>query len=187
MHVRFRRQHRYAATWLDEMKHWPCDAGNVEALTAKHARIVLPGINRLMQLDRQPFFAYDIFPNGILTAHTEWSVEDRFMQPGDTIVQEVHLPPFSRVSLKLVFGVRISHVSVSENRWCFAYQTLKGHVEKGESVFTLEAIRGRVWFSIATHSAPASAWMPAWLTSPYQDYCTRMALQHVQRQYAIII
>ncbi len=82
------------------------------------------------------------------------------MQIGDTILQQVFIPPVKQFSKKIIFGVRINAIINEAVRIGFSYETLEGHVEKGESTFTIEEIEGNIIFKIHTFSEPGS-----WLTS----------------------
>lgn len=130
-------------------------------------------------------FDYRIFPERILIALPQWSAEGRAMRVGDTIVQQVFLPPVAWPSQKLVFGVRIHGIVLEEARAGFSYETLEGHVERGISTFMLENSVGRCRFSVHTRSEPAQVLgrlVGPLFTRPYQAYCTRAALKHVREQ-----
>ena len=121
-----------------------------------------------------------------MTHQTQWQFEGRNMRPGDTIVQQVYIPPIKNVPLKLIFGVRIHSIIREAERIGFSYETLEGHVERGLSTFTIEQTRERkLIFKIHTFSEPgniASKLLAPVFALPYQAYCTREALKNVQRQ-----
>ncbi len=128
---------------------------------------------------------YRIFPPDIMTFKTQWRHEDRKMQIGDTIVQQVLFPPLPMYSLKMIFGVRVTDIIDEPLRKGFTYQTLEGHVEKGESTFTIEQLEKKLVFKIQTYSLPANRFLrilDPLLTFPYQGYCTMKALRNVRRK-----
>ncbi len=128
-------------------------------------------------------FDYKIFPPNIMTFKTQWGVEKRKMKIGDTIVQQAFLPPLSVFSLKIILGVRINSVIHEPARQGFSYETLEGHVEKGESLFTLEQHERGILFKIHTFSKPGNLLTKVaapFFSLPYQAYCTRCALMNVK-------
>jgi hypothetical protein len=130
-------------------------------------------------------FDYKIFPSNILTFLPEWEKEKRKMKIGDTILQQVFIPPTKLFSQKIVFGVRINNIIDETERKGFSYVTIDGHVEKGESTFTIEKNHGGLIFRIKTFSEPGNLLtklMGPIFTVPYQTYCTRKALENVKRQ-----
>jgi hypothetical protein len=131
------------------------------------------------------FFDYNIFPSSILTFKTQWRKENRKVNVGDTIVQQVFIPPFRTLSQKLIFGVRINRIINESHRRGFSYETLEGHVERGESTFVIEQHDKDLIFKIQTYSEPSNAFVKifgAWAAIPYQRYCTEQALKHVKQQ-----
>jgi uncharacterized protein (UPF0548 family) len=129
---------------------------------------------------------YAIFPSAIMRHLSEWHYHRRAMRVGDTIVQQVRIPPAGIFSLKLVFGVRIRAIIDEPGRKGFRYATLRGHPERGLSTFTFERSGNNLIFCIHTYSTPGNflAWIlgPVF-TRPFQAYCTRQALKWVKRQY----
>jgi len=75
-----------------------------------------------LQLDF--FFNYKIFPENILNFQTQWQVEGRSMRIGDTILQQVFLPPTQMLSQKIIFGVRICDMIDAKDKIGFSYETL---------------------------------------------------------------
>lgn len=137
----------------------------------------------LEELDLRPLFDYAIFPSHIMTHLTEWSVAGRAMEVGDTIVQQVYLPPTPSFSQKLIFGVRVNEIFDGPERKGFSYETLEGHVEKGISTFTVERSGNKLIFKIHTFSAPGnflSRLVGPIFSAPYQRFCTKAALGHVR-------
>lgn len=127
-------------------------------------------------------FDYKIFPGRIMVSLTQWALENRRMKVGDTIAQQVYIPPTKIFSQKIVFGVRISEIIDTPYKKGFSYETLEGHVEKGISTFTVEQRNGRILFRIQTHSTPSSPlarFLGPIFSVPYQTFCTREALEHV--------
>lgn len=136
-------------------------------------------------LDARILWDYNIFPDNILTHLGEWCLQNREMKVGDTIVQQVFIPPTKWFSTKIIFGVRVSEVIDEETRKGFSYETIDGHVEKGRSTFTLERTENRVIFKIQTYSAPGNLLtklLGPIFSRPYQTYSTRQALKNVKRQ-----
>lgn len=133
-------------------------------------------------------FDYQIFPSHIMRYKTQWQHEGRSIQAGDTIVQEVYIPPFKSLSQKIVFGVRIKEVIDTETIKGFSYETLEGHVEKGLSIFTLEQLDNSIIFKIHTYSAPGSfiSKLLPFFSLPYQAYCTRAALKNVKAKIELL-
>ena len=140
---------------------------------------------KLNDIDLSFFFAYKIFPDNIMTFFTEWGNENRKMNIGDTIMQQLYLPPTKIVSQKLIFGVRINEIINLPHKIGFSYETLEGHVEKGLSTFTVEQMAEEILFKIQTFSAPANLltkMVGPIFSVPYQTFCTKVALKNVKRQ-----
>ena len=117
-----------------------------------------------------------------MTGLTQWDSENRVMQVGDTIVQQVYLPPWKKFSQKIVFGVRINRIIDEPFKKGFSYETLDGHVEKGLSIFTFELENGNPIFKIETFSKPGNILtrlLGPIFSIPYQTYCTHAALKNV--------
>ena len=72
------------------------------------------------------------------------------MKIGDTILQQAFIPPTQSFSQKIIFGVRINNIIEETNRKGFSYETIEGHVEKGESTFTIEKGDKGLIFNIKT-------------------------------------
>ena len=128
-------------------------------------------------------FDYKIFPPNILTFLTQWHSEKREMKVGDTVLQQVYLPPMRKLSQKIIFAVRINQIINEKNRKGFSYETIDGHVEKGESTFTVERKDNQIIFKIHTFSEPGNllARVAApFFSIPYQAYCTRKALENTK-------
>ena len=137
------------------------------------------------QLSVDFLFDYKIFPSNIMTFKSQWRQEERKMKIGDTILQQVFIPPIRTYSQKIIFGVRIDSVIDETNRKGFSYVTIDGHVEKGESTFTIEKNDRGLIFNIKTFSEPGNfltKLVGPIFTIPYQTYCTRAALENVKRQ-----
>ena len=139
----------------------------------------------LGQVNLDFLFDYKIFPPNIMTFMTEWVKEKRKMKIGDTILQQAFIPPTKTFSQKVVFGVRINNIINETGRKGFSYVTIEGHVEKGESTFTIEKGDGGLIFKIKTFSEPGNLLtklIGPIFTVPYQTYCTRTALENVKKQ-----
>ncbi len=126
-------------------------------------------------------FNYHIFPFNILSAYPQWNKENRSVQAGDTIVQQINIPPFKKLSQRIIVGVKVKEVIDRENCKGFSYETLQGHVEKGISLFQIEQVNNKTFFKIETYSAPAQSMLKLIkpISSWYQDYCTEKALNNV--------
>lgn len=128
-------------------------------------------------------FDYKIFPSSILTFLTQWAQENRKMRIGDTILQQVFIPPTKVLSQKIIFGVRVNKIIDEADKKGFSYETIEGHVEKGESTFTFERSDQGLVFKIKTFSEPGNILtrlVGPVFTVPYQAYCTRRALENVK-------
>jgi hypothetical protein len=139
----------------------------------------------LGQINLDFLFDYKIFPPNIMTYMTQWGMEKRKMQLGDTILQQALIPPTKYFSQKIIFGVRINKIFDEKDRRGFSYETIDGHVEKGESTFTIEQTEQRLIFKIQTFSRPGNLLtklVGRIFTVPYQAYCTRRALENVRQQ-----
>jgi uncharacterized protein (UPF0548 family) len=130
-------------------------------------------------------FNYKIFPDNIMSYLTQWEAEKREMKIGDTIVQQVYLPPNKAFSQKIIFGVRINEMINTPYKIGFGYETLEGHVENGVSTFTVEQNNNEVLFKIRTYSAPGNVFtklLGPVFSVPYQTFCTKSALKNVRSQ-----
>ena len=139
----------------------------------------------IQNLDLDFFFDYKIFPNNIMTSWTQWQDEGRSMKIGDTILQQVFLPPTKVFSQKVIFGVRICDIIDTADKRGFSYETLSGHVEKGISTFAIEKRIDKFEFVIHTFSKPGNfltALLGPIFSIPYQTFCTKAALKNVKRQ-----
>ena len=154
-------------------------------LTEKTTTIGLDTNKTIDQIDLQFLFDYKIFPGNIMGYLTQWNIENREMRVGDTIVQHVYLPPTKMFSQKIIFGVRINEIIDELTRKGFSYETLKGHVEKGVSTFTLEQLNKKLIFKIHTFSAPGNVLtklLGPIFSAPYQTFCTNKALKNLKQQ-----
>lgn len=154
-------------------------------LKEKTTTIDVKSERTLDQLNLDFLFNYKIFPPSILTFLTEWGHENRKMKIGDTILQQAFIPPTKTFSQKIIFGVRINDIIDEAERKGFSYVTIEGHVEKGESTFTIEKSNGGLIFKIRTFSEPGNLLtrlVGPIFTVPYQTFCTRTALFNVKRQ-----
>lgn len=154
-------------------------------LVEKITEIELQTNKILDELDLNFFFNYKIFPSNILVYKTQWEIENREMQIGDSIVQQAFLPPIKTISQKIIFGVRINKIIDEKNKKGFSYETIEGHVEKGISIFTIENENGKLKCRIHTFSKPGNVLtkiVGPIITLPYQKYCTKKALEFVKYQ-----
>lgn len=180
----------------DQSKHFPKHLSflkgkevikyNITQLREKTDVIKISTAKSLHDLDTRFFFDYKIFPPNIMTFLTEWHYEKRRMEVGDTIAQQVFIPPFKFFSQKIVFGVRINKIITDSTKVGFSYETLQGHVEMGESTFTIEQLQtGQMVFKIHTFSKPGNIitqLMAPFFSLPYQTFCTKHALKNVKQQ-----
>ncbi len=184
MKISFLNQAKRFPEHLQQLKQVAVMPYDKKLLVEKNSVIEIEGISKLSELNTSHFFDYRIFPEYILNAYSQWTDEKRTMQTGDTIVQQVFLPPFPACSQKAIFGVRIKELIHENTQIGFSYETLEGHVEKGISYFLLEETDQGVVFRIRTFSKPGnflSKLLGPLFSVPYQTYCTRKALQHVKR------
>jgi hypothetical protein len=154
-------------------------------LNEKTTTIDVKSEKTLEQLNLDFLFDYKIFPSSILTFLTQWGHENRKIKIGDTILQQAFIPPTKTFSQKVIFGVRINNIIDEPERKGFSYVTVEGHVEKGESTFTIEKNNGGLIFKIKTFSEPGNLLtklVGPIFTVPYQTFCTRTALRNVKRQ-----
>lgn len=156
-----------------------------EQLTEKISVIALDTNKHLADVNLNTLFDYNIFPDNIMHHHAQWKEENRRMQVGDTIVQQVYLPPVKSFSQKIIFGVRVNEIIDQKDKKGFSYETLNGHVEKGISTFTVEqGEHQQLIFKIHTYSAPGNLLariLGPVFSTPYQTFCTKSALAHVKK------
>lgn len=65
---------------------------------------------KIDQLNLDFLFEYQIFPDNIMTFKNQWTDESRRMEIGDTIAQQVYIPPTKTFSQKVIFGVRVNEI-----------------------------------------------------------------------------
>lgn len=182
----FADQQNKFSIFLRQLCSAPVSVYNLQELREKRTEIEICTSRELAEIDLGFLYDYRIFPSSIMNYLAEWTAENRNMRVGDTILQQINLPPFPNFSQKIIFGVRIKEVINEPKRRGFSYETLEGHVERGVSTFTLEE-RGsnKIVFVIHTFSKPATfiAKSASYIFSlPYQKYCTGRALRHVKQQ-----
>ncbi|MCH8904020.1 MAG: DUF1990 family protein [Bacteroidetes bacterium] len=166
---------------LEGLKEKSVRAYDINRMTEK---VSIININQAPS-DYKFLFDYKIFPENIMTFLTEWKLDNREMNIGDTIVQQIYLPPTRLFSQKVIFGVRINELIDEPGIRGFSYETLEGHIEKGVSTFTLEQKDGETLFKIRTFSTPGNMFikiMAPVFSVPYQTFCTTRALKYVKRQ-----
>jgi hypothetical protein len=166
---------------LERLKSCPPIPYTENLLKHKIGIKVISNHQHLSPLDAESLFNYRIFPESILQAYPQWRHENREMKVGDTIVQQIYIPPFPRFSQKIIAGVRIKEIFNTEARKGFSYETLKGHPEKGVSVFSLEQQDSTLVFKIETYSSASGKFLSLFqpLSAFYQAYCTKKALENV--------
>lgn len=156
-----------------------------ENLKEKTTTVELQTSRKLDQLNLDFLFDYKIFPDKIMTFLTQWTAENRKMKVGDTIAQQVYIPPTKIFSAKIFFGVRVNEIIDKADRKGFSYETLEGHVEKGVSTFTVEQLDSKLVFKIQTYSTPGNIMtklLGPIFSVPYQTFCTKSALENVKKQ-----
>lgn len=141
---------------LMELKSKPVMHYDKTRLKEKTTSVVIETTKSLDEWDLDFLFQYRIFPEHIMAYLGEWSLAYRSMQVGDTILQQVYLPPIKLFSQKILFGVRINALINEPIRKGFSYETLEGYVEKGISTFTVEEQQGQIRFKIHTFSTPGN-------------------------------
>ena len=175
---------------LEELKSRDIKKYDRSKIKEKITTIPINSNKTLEQTYLKFFFDYRIFPEKILTFLSQWNAENRNMQVGDTIVQQVFLPPINPVSGKIIFGVRINRIFSSHEKRGFSYETLEGHIETGESSFTIEKIPGdSLICKIHTFSGPGNfltRLVNPIFAAPYQSYCTKLALENIKRQIELL-
>lgn len=170
---------------LKELMTRPVMKYSRQKLREKTSTVELTTAKKLPDVPLSFLFDYKIFPSTIMAFQTQWTLENRKMKAGDTILQQVFIPPAPAFSQKIIFGVRINSIIDEPTRKGFSYETLEGHVEKGESTFTIEETEKGLIFKIQTFSEPATCLtklLGPLFSLPYQAYCTRTALENVKRQ-----
>lgn len=186
MRIYLTDQSKKFAQHLELLKRQPVMRYDKARLVEKTTIIPIDTIKELQALSTGFFFDYKIFPTSIMTFLAEWNFESRNMQVGDTIVQQAFIPPFRRFSQKIIFGVRIKDIINEPTRVGFSYETLRGHVEKGISIFTIEKTEDRkTIFKVHTFSTPGNILtqlVGPIFSVPYQTFCTRQGLSNVKRQ-----
>lgn len=154
-------------------------------LTEKIKIIEINTTKKIEQLNLDFLFDYQIFPDNIMIYKNQWNDENRKLKIGDTIAQQVYIPPTKTFSQKLIFGVRINEIIDQTDKKGFSYETLEGHVEKGISTFTVEQLENKLIFKIQTYSTPGNFFtklLGPIFSVPYQSFCTKKALKNVKRQ-----
>ena len=154
-------------------------------LTEKITTIAINTTTKIDQLNLDFLFDYQIFPDNIMTFKNQWTDENRKMKIGDTIAQQVFIPPTKTISQKIIFGVRVKEIINQADKKGFSYETLEGHVEKGISAFTVEELDNKLVFKVQTYSTPGNIMtklLGPIFSVPYQTFCTKTALKNVKRQ-----
>lgn len=154
-------------------------------LIEKISTIEIKTAKNIDQINLDFLFDYHIFPDKIMTFISQWADEKRKMRIGDTIVQQVFIPPTKIFSQKIIFGVRVNEIIDQPQKKGFSYETLEGHVEKGISTFTVEHIDNKLIFTIQTYSSPGNILtkiLGPIFSVPYQTFCTKSALKNVKWQ-----
>ncbi|WP_423147162.1 DUF1990 family protein [Rubrolithibacter danxiaensis] len=155
-------------------------------LKEKNTTYSIPCNKDFSELSFDFLFTYNIFPSNILVYTAEWSLSKRQMQKGDTIIQQIYFPPLKGLSSKVITGVRINNTFKENNIVGFSYETLKGHIEKGISTFSISQLTNELAFTIHTYSKANNVILDffyAIFSSPYQDFCTTQALKNMIKEF----
>lgn len=185
MRIYLKNQNTNFKKHLDFLKTIEVMSNDKTSLTEKTTSIDLKTTKKLEEINLDFFFDYQIFPDNIMTFKTQWKDEKRKMKVGDTIVQQVYIPPTKIFSQKIIFGVRINEIIDQVDKKGFSYETLEGHVEKGVSTFTIEQLDNKLVFKVQTYSTPGNfltKLLGPIFSVPYQTFCTKAALENVKRQ-----
>ena len=188
MKISLTDQHKRLVHCLPLCKPLPLSYNDPTILREQETQLLVPTRTPVHDLSRCNvtfLFEYQIFPPPILVFAAEWQVQQRTLQVGDVIVQQVFLPPLS-LSIKCIFAVRILEVTRQPAQIGFSYGTLQGHVERGISEFSLRLRHDSVYATIHTYSAPglfiSRAVAPIFIR-PYQRYCTKRALERMRSTF----
>ncbi len=182
MNIYLSSQERNFKSYLNFLKHRKIIPYDKSKLKRKESEIHIESNSDIKNLNLNFFYNYNIFPKNIMAFLTEWRVENRNMRVGDTIVQQIHVPPSELFSIKLICGVRIREIISEPNRQGFSYETLMGHTERGISTFTFEHQDNTILFRIQTFSEPSSLLtrLTRFIADGYQAFCTNQALLSVK-------
>jgi len=88
---------------LKELMTKPTMTFDKTKLKEKKTIIDIKTKGTLGQLNLDFLFDYKIFPSSIMAFMTQWGQEKRKMKIGDTILQQVYIPPTKTFSQKKVF------------------------------------------------------------------------------------
>ncbi len=185
MDIYFKDQKKNFESQLNSLKKRSVCTYKTRELKEKVTTINIRTSKKLTELPLNFFFDYHIFPDYIMASFCQWIIEKRSMAIGDTILQQIFIPPFKPFSLKIIIGVRISNVINEPKRLGFSYETLEGHIEMGSSDFIIEELNDGLAFSIHTFSKPQNVWINLLrhvISIPYQHFCTCKALYNVKTQ-----
>ena len=185
MDIYFKDQHQYLPQHLDALLGKSVISYDKAKLRENTTSIEIESTIAWSAINFDFFFGYQVFPGNIMSSLTQWVREGRpMMKVGDTIVQQVYIPPMPKLSQKLIFGVRIREIIDEVDRKGYSYETIIGHVEKGISIFSIERkASGKILFSIRTFSEPATfltKLLGSVFSLPYQAYCTKRTLENVK-------
>jgi hypothetical protein len=170
---------------LTELATKPTMTYDKTKLREKVTTVEIKTEKTLEQINLDFLYEYKIFPSNIMTFMTQWGQDKRKMKIGDTILQQAFIPPIKTFSQKVIFGVRINKIINEPDRKGFSYETIEGHVEKGESTFTIEKSDRGLIFKIKTFSEPGNLitrLVGPIFAIPYQTFCTQRALDNVKNQ-----
>lgn len=172
------------AKHLEDLKRAPIMPFDIASLRERRYEAVIATRRSLQELDIDFLFEYHIYPGHIMAHLGQWQAEGRRMQAGDTIVQQIYLPPLPPFAQKIICGDRVTDVINGPTRRGFSYATLEGHPERGKATFLFEDRAGQIVFSIHNFSG-ANLWISRVVaplfTYPYQEYCNRQGLARVKR------
>jgi hypothetical protein len=87
---------------LQDLKNESVKKYEKEKLLEKAITVEIDIKEELSNINARFFWEYKIFPDTIMCAYTEWVFCQRVMQVGDTIVQQVNIPPSKVFSIKII-------------------------------------------------------------------------------------
>ncbi len=100
--------HRNFDRQLEDLIQLPVMNYDKTALPEKVSTIDLSTERTPQELNLDFLFNYQIFPANIMVHRAQWDVEKRKMKVGDTLLQQIFIPPINKFSQKIIFGVRIN-------------------------------------------------------------------------------
>lgn len=174
-------QSKYFRKHLANLKHSAIKPFDINNLVEKEfvQEINFNNEYTISEFDLSDFYNYKFFPEQIIKAYPQWIDENREMKVGDTILQQIHLPP-SPFNIKMIMGVRI----IQKDDLSFSYETLEGHAEIGRAKFQISQGPDSIIASIHSYSRGDNFFAKLFeklITSPYQDFASKKALNGIKK------